>query len=318
MDKLVYHYCDNYKMANILSGKTLRMSDITKSNDYEEVKLFFPGILDAIEDEYRKDEFPLQYMGSTNRDALGKLLDWEYDILRYEFDRGGVTNFVVCFCEDGDVLSQWRGYADNGKGCSLGFSVKELEEYCNTYKGILRFEQVEYKTVKEISDTIVEKSLKVLDELRGLRKWIVESMPSFDEEKIDKMYQYCFHQMISGVLMGSLKYKNETFKEEKEWRLFFSQQIYKYAKWIYSDEEIETVVYDDMLKVIKNRIEFNVTSDDLIPFYPINFTEISPNPIKQIIVGPQNKIMEKDFSLYIASNKLSGIDFRYSRISYRG
>ena len=318
MDKLVYHYCDNYKMANILSGKTLRMSDITKSNDYEEVKMFFPGILNAIEDEYRKDEVPLQYMGITNRDALGKLLEWEYDILRYEFDRGGVTNFVVCFCEDGDVLSQWRGYADNGKGCSLGFSVKELGEYCNTYKGILRFEQVDYKTVKEINVTIVEEALKVLNELRGLRNWIVENLPSLNEEKIDKMCQYYFHQMISSVLMSSLKYKNETFKEEQEWRLFFSQQIYKYAKWIYGDEEIETIVYDDMLKVIKNRIEFNVTSDDLIPFYPINFTEISPNPIKQVIVGPQNKIMEKDFSLYVASNKLNDIDFRYSRISYRG
>lgn len=318
MDKLVYHYCDNYKMANILSGKTLRMSDITKSNDYEEVKMFFPGILDAIEDEYRKDEFPLQYMDRTNRDALGKLLDWEYDILRYEFDRGGVTNFVVCFCEEGDVLSQWRGYADNGKGCSLGFSVKELEDYCNSYKGILRFEQVDYKTVKEINVTIVEEALKVLNELRGLRNWIVENLPSLNEEKIDKMFQYYFHQMISSVLMSSLKYKNETFKEEQEWRLFFSQQIYKYAKWIYGDEEIETIVYDDMLKVIKNRIEFNVTSDDLIPFFPIKFTEISPNPIKQVIVGPQNKIMEKDFSLYIASKKLSGIDFRYSRISYRG
>lgn len=318
MDKLVYHYCDNYKMANILSGKTLRMSDITKSNDYEEVKMFFPGILDAIEDEYRKDEFPLQYMDRTNRDALGKLLDWEYDILRYEFDRGGVTNFVVCFCEEGDVLSQWRGYADNGKGCSLGFSVKELEDYCNTYKGILRFEQVDYKTVKEINVTIVEEALKVLNELRGLRNWIVENLPSLHEEKIDKMFQYYFHQMISSVLMSSLKYKNETFKEEQEWRLFFSQQIYKYAKWIYGDEEFETIVYDDMLKVIKNRIEFNVTSDDLIPFYPIKFTEISPNPIKQVIVGPQNKIMEKDFSLYVASNKLNDIDFRYSRISYRG
>ena len=318
MDKLVYHYCDNCKMANILSGKTLRMSDITKSNDYEEVKMFFPGILDAIEDEYRKDEFPLQYMDRTNRDALGKLLEWEYDILRYEFDRGGVTNFVVCFCEEGDVLSQWRGYADNGKGCSLGFSVKELEDYCNTYKGILRFEQVDYKTVKEINVTIVEEALKVLNELRGLRNWIVENLPSLNEEKIDKMFQYYFHQMISSVLMSSLKYKNETFKEEQEWRLFFSQQIYKYAKWIYSDEKIETIVYDDMLKVIKNRIEFNVTSDDLIPFYPINFTEISPNPIKQVIAGPQNKIMEKDFSLYVASNKLNDIDFRYSRISYRG
>ena len=318
MDKLVYHYCDNYKMANILSGKTLRMSDITKSNDYEEVKMFFPGILDAIEDEYRKDEFPLQYMDRTNRDALGKLLDWEYDILRYEFDRGGVTNFVVCFCEEGDVLSQWRGYADNGKGCSLGFSVKELGDYCNTYKGILRFEQVDYKTVKEINVTIVEEAMKVLNELRGLRNWIVENLPSLNEEKIDKMFQYYFHQMISSVLMSSLKYKNETFKEEQEWRLFFSQQIYKYAKWIYGDEEIETIVYDDMLKVIKNRIEFNVTSDDLIPFFPIKFTEISPNPIKQVIVGPQNKIMEKDFSLYVASNKLNDIDFRYSRISYRG
>ncbi len=30
----------------------------------------------------------------------------------------------------------------------------------------------------------------------------------------------------------------------------FSQQIYKNAKWIYGDEEIETIVYDDMLKVI--------------------------------------------------------------------
>ena len=72
---------------------------------------------------------------------------------------------------------------------------ERIERVLQSLKGILRFEQVEYKTVKEISDTIVEKSLKVLNELRGLRKWIVESMPSFDEEKIEKMCQYCFHQM---------------------------------------------------------------------------------------------------------------------------
>ena len=90
--------------------------------------------------------------------------------------------------------------------------------------------------------------------------------------------------LLYEIYVVSLKYKNETFKEEQEWRLFFSQQIYKNAKWIYGDEEIETIVYDDMLKVIKNKIAFNVISDDLIPFYPINFTEISPNPIKQVIV----------------------------------
>lgn len=318
MDKLLYHYCDNYKMANILSGRTLRMSDITKSNDYEEVKMFFPGILDAIADEYERDEFALYYKGTHNRGALAKLLDWEYDILDYEFSRGGVTNFVVCFCEEGDVLSQWRGYADNGKGCALGFSIKEFDEYCKRYNGILRFEKVEYKTAKEISETIVEKSLKVLNELRVMRSWIAENIPSLDEEKIDKMFQFYFHHMISGVLMGSLKYKNEAFKEEKEWRLFFSQQIYKFAQWIYGDDDIETIVCDDALKVLKNKIEFNVKSDDIVPFYPINIMDISANPIKEIIAGPQNKILQKDFSLFVASNKLADINFRYSRISYRG
>ena len=30
--------------------------------------------------------------------------------------------------------------------------------------------------------------------------------------------------MISSVLMSSLKYKNEAFKEEQEWRLFFNNR----------------------------------------------------------------------------------------------
>ena len=42
---MLYHYCDNKKMANIIAGHTLRMGDITKSNDYEEIQLFYPYIM---------------------------------------------------------------------------------------------------------------------------------------------------------------------------------------------------------------------------------------------------------------------------------
>ena len=33
---------------------------------------------------------------------------------------------TVSFCESGDLLSQWRGYAAQGKGYAMGFDLKEL------------------------------------------------------------------------------------------------------------------------------------------------------------------------------------------------
>ena len=36
--------------------------------------------------------------------------------------------FAVCFCEDGDLLSQWRGYAGGVGGFSIGFSRHVLAE----------------------------------------------------------------------------------------------------------------------------------------------------------------------------------------------
>lgn len=31
-----------------------------------------------------------------------------------------------CLSEDGDVLSQWRGYADNAQGVAIGFEIENL------------------------------------------------------------------------------------------------------------------------------------------------------------------------------------------------
>lgn len=109
-----------------MSGRQLRMSDITKSNDYNEVYMFFPGIIDAMRDAYYKNPFPFEFDGKTNEIGMSMLFQLAYDYFRIEFEKGGVTNFVICFCEEGDKLSQWRGYADNGRGVSIGFSEQEL------------------------------------------------------------------------------------------------------------------------------------------------------------------------------------------------
>ena len=65
MDKILYHYCSTQKMYGIMSGRQLRMSDITKSNDYDEVYMFFPGIIYAMRDVYYKNSFPFERVYST-------------------------------------------------------------------------------------------------------------------------------------------------------------------------------------------------------------------------------------------------------------
>lgn len=70
-----------------MSGRQLRMSDITKSNDYNEVYMFFPGIIDAMRDEYYKNPFPFEFDGKTNEIGMSMLSNWHMIILELNLTR---------------------------------------------------------------------------------------------------------------------------------------------------------------------------------------------------------------------------------------
>ena len=159
---LLYHYCDNKKMASIISSHTFRMSDIAKSNDYEEIQLFYPYIMTEIEHAYKNETFQLEYKNEKDFEALKKLLYETHRRINIEFDVGEMTSFVVCFCENGDALSQWRGYADGGKGGAIGFSLDELSKYCSSYGDVLQLVKVQYVSKRELNDIIIEKAIDVL------------------------------------------------------------------------------------------------------------------------------------------------------------
>ena len=50
-------------MINILKKKQLWMTDISHSNDYNELLLFFPDIYYVIEDLYNNSPFEMLYKG---------------------------------------------------------------------------------------------------------------------------------------------------------------------------------------------------------------------------------------------------------------
>lgn len=90
-NKHMYHYCSTRTAYEILRGKTLRMSDITKSNDYDEIYMFFPGILQAIQDQYIASPFDFDYENRCGENAIGLLLSREHKMIEKLFHAGGLT-----------------------------------------------------------------------------------------------------------------------------------------------------------------------------------------------------------------------------------
>ena len=311
----LYHYCSMSKMVNIIRSKQLWMSDISKSNDFEEMQLFIPEIYYEVEELYNKIPFPFKYKGVDGINALRFIQKDVDDRMSRVFSMGGLTSYVACFCEDGDDLSLWRGYADDGKGCAIGFSFDALQDYCQKLNGIIKLEKVRYCSNNTINKliTLEGKSLyKAIKELKNnAEKIISDKKPDLVEEFMCIL----LYNEVENILNESLKYKKDCFRSEKEWRLFI-QKPTKIAKLLFSESGEEKLLkkIDKTLDIMYKKIEIKETEDDLITYFPI---ELSEEYIKMIICGPKNKINLMDFNLFMAKYGYSNVKMNRSNISYR-
>ena len=89
---------------------------------------------------------------------------------------------------------------------------------------------------------------------------------------------------------------------------------------VYRVSELDSDLYflSSSLYDVMNKIEFNSMDCDIIPYYPIELYDISSEPIKEVILGPKNNILERDFELYAAKYNMKNIVLRRSEISFRG
>ena len=320
MARELYHYCSNDKSYNILKSKSIRLSDIQKSNDYRELSLFFPKILDYIEELYHHKPFRLQCDGKIDDEALSKMLSYSYDYWKNRFFSGDFSNFVLCFSEAADSLSQWRGYADNGRGCCLGFSKDELERYCLSTNGVLQLKQVTYLVEEGIDNVIRDAAKDILQSLKGLRRFIVSEITNDNNHPdTDSLLHYNFDGMLEEAFIDSLQYKSFAFQEEREWRIFFARPAYKNPGWM-CDKTAEPIKgprgFAETIAFLQDRIDFHPTTDDLIPYCKIGFEEFSEPPIKSVWLGPKNNIRISDMELFLKKNEYDKTKVITSKITY--
>lgn len=205
---ILWHYCSNTTFQLIVEKQELLLNEISHSNDSMEGKWLVEKVL---------------------RSALlkNKVSDRETNqfIEKIYSMKKRYNAFAFCLSDKSDVLSQWRGYADDGHGVAIGFNKLFLESLLGG-NGPNLLVEVKYTTsdqldliggndeIFKIKDCIGRGAL-----LHGDNGTLIGGPPSEEKKKerelaFQEMFRYVFFMALS-----SFQAKNPAFDEEKEWRL---------------------------------------------------------------------------------------------------
>ena len=144
-------------------------------------------------------------------------------------------------------------------------------------------------------------------------------MTQLNEKEVDILKESVIYGSIKSIIFDSLQYKWDSFKEEKEWRMFFVNMS-KDDKYLFASEEDLDLwhrKYDKILKVLRGNIDFYPRKNGIVPFFPVSFCDLSDYPIKRLYVGPKNDSYDKDIKLLFTREKIKSPKISYSKISYR-
>lgn len=185
--KILYHYCSLETFAKIIATKTLRFSDITKSNDSDEIVYLW--------NQYEK------YIKKTCEPQQHSFMKY---IINAEIENK--QHFALCFTELADSPYFWNCYANGG--VAIGFNFKKLKEWAeNSIKQYVANIEWENNGVNPCHLSRVEYHCK--------------SAIDKDLENIFKSIN------ASTGIAGEIPFlcpfvKNDYFEAEQEWRIAFT------------------------------------------------------------------------------------------------
>ena len=157
--EMIYHYTDARGLLGILSGSELWLTDVMFLNDREELAYSAAVIREQI--EKRIESLRPQIKGPMGGDPIGSqvsVLSGLLENLDPEHLRGDSSLYahVACFCKDGDLLSQWRGYSGGVGGFAIGFDPELLQPDSASWDGpVLRDVQYGLAEAKELIDGVL-------------------------------------------------------------------------------------------------------------------------------------------------------------------
>jgi len=171
---ILYHFCSVDKFKKIIESKVLWLSDLTKSNDTQEVTRTFNNLWKSIKQRLLESDLDTDIVKQEI-----EILDNQYKI-EIMIDQP----YGCCFCLNRDVLQQWQEYGDKTRGVVLGIDVDWFSEMKNqmphpsiNIEQAIGYGAVLYHT-KELEDGFYKICYEAIKEY-NLTAWIMGIRPTF-------------------------------------------------------------------------------------------------------------------------------------------
>jgi hypothetical protein len=186
----LYHYTDLAALASIVAKDDLWLTHSRFCNDAEEIAHGTAVVLRVI----------AQRSGSAPADVAEYLARIRADVEEPGWD----AVYICCFCEEGNLLSQWRGYGANGTGIAIEVTAQHFDyitgDDCPI--GLMRFWKVFYTDAHQ-----TERVGSALDYW-----WARGDLPPEQRARF----------AADSIRFLIPTFKNADFSEEHEWRLMFT------------------------------------------------------------------------------------------------
>lgn len=267
-DSVIYHYCSEQTFLAICKTQSIWLSDILEMNDRLEYQWGRDKVTEVL--KKHKDEFTQDFRISL--------------IMGIYAPDTHVRPFICSFSKVADLLSQWRAYAQDGAGFSIGFSARYIYEHLG----------VNINSVVYAED---EQEELVLDTIKGL----------FATWHIDKVEYYKIAMMF-GVELAY--FKNPSFFEEQEIRII---RLLNNSNNIFTDPGGNSFHKPTAVHPVQQR---NSTQGE-IKYISLPIGDDKDSCIQEVILGPKNPATIESVRQQLESIGLSKIKIKKSLSSYR-
>jgi len=281
---LIYHYTDAAGLLGIVSSNRFWASDVSFLNDSSEGLLFPQRIIEFM------------------RQKPGGLTSLEEQIVvlfqdGLEKHPKPTSAFTISFCDDGDLLSQWRGYGSFGSGYAIGF---EPDNMVHVQLGQLVEVQYGFEGIRQLA----------LD----LLSIFVEANPKWSAI----IGSFC-EQAAQAIRYLSLVFKSAGYKEERETRILTrpndkpGHPFEVMAPLKFRARGADIVPYVSLAPLL-------IRAKDGSPFeLPKSDEHPASLPIRRIVTGPGVDYLRNKSSLdrLLAAHGYEGVEIVQSLIPFR-